>query len=375
MPVDTTEPAAADPTVIVADAETTGAAGAAPSNRIAIVLGSIALAVIWGLVVWVLARGGNGVALGVGAVGLGAFFAWTIWSYSRSPGIGIAGRLAAGWLIFIIVIAALAPILPLADPIAPDPEAGAGAPLFTEDHIFGTDKSRRDVLSRVVWGARASLIVGIGAVAVGMLIGGALGLVSGFRRGRADTALSSLFDILLAFPQMVLALSLVAFLKPPPPQVATDGEVVEATGGLTAIQILILAIGIVAIPLLARITRATSLTWSQREFVLAGRAQGARGLRLMVREVLPNVLPAMFSVALLSIGIAIIAEGGLSVLGVGVEPPQASWGNMIAENRSVARDPLNALFVPMFAVFLTVMALNYLGDAIRERFDVRESAL
>ncbi len=290
-------------------------------------------------------------------------------------GLGTVGWIAAAWLIFVVAIAILAPVLPVDDPVAPDAEAGAGAPLFTEGHPLGTDKSRRDVLARLVWGARSSLIVSVGAIAVAMLIGGALGLVSGFRRGRADTALSSLFDILLAFPQLVLALSLVAFLKPPPPEVATDGQVVEAAGGLTAIQILIIAIGIVAIPLLARITRATTLTWSQREFVLAGRAQGARGLRLMIREVLPNVMPAMFSVALLSIGIAIIAEGGLSVLGVGVEPPQASWGNMIAENRSVTRDPRNALFAPMVVVFFTVMALNYLGDAVRERFDVRESAL
>lgn len=294
-------------------------------------------------------------------------------------GLGVVGWIAAGWLIFVVAVAILAPALEsldiIQDPIAPDAEAGAGAPVGTEGHILGTDKSRRDVMSRLVWGARSSLIVSVGAVAVGMFVGGALGLVSGFRRGRADTFLSSLFDILLAFPSLVLALSLVAFLKPPPPEVATDGQVVEAAGGLTAIQILIIAIGIVSIPLLARITRATSLTWSQREFVLAGRAQGARGLRLMVREVLPNVLPAMFSVALLSIGIAIIAEGGLSVLGVGVEPPQPSWGNMIAENRSVSRDPLNALFAPMAVVFLTVMALNYLGDAVRERFDVRESSL
>lgn len=294
-------------------------------------------------------------------------------------GLGVVGWIAAGWLIFVVLVSLLAPVFESAglidDPIAPDTEAGASQPVFTEGHILGTDKSRRDVLSRLVWGGRGSLTVGVGAIAVSMLIGGALGLVSGFRRGRADTALSSLFDILLAFPQLVLALSLVAFLKPPPPEVAGDGQVVEAAGGLTAIQILVIAIGIVAIPLLARITRATTLTWSQREFVLAGRAQGARGLRLMVREVLPNVLPAMFSVALLSIGIAIIAEGGLSVLGVGIEPPQPSWGNMIAENRSVRRDPLNALFAPMAIIFFTVMALNYLGDAVRERFDVRESSL
>ncbi len=292
---------------------------------------------------------------------------------AKGKGLGVAGWIAAGWLILVVIIALLAPVLPLKDPI--DATGRAGEPIGAEGHPLGTDKSRRDVLSRLVWGARSSLVVGFGAVAVGMLIGGTLGLVSGFRRGKADTALSSVFDILLAFPQLVLALSLVAFLKPPPPAPGADGQIVESTGGLTAIQILILAIGIVAIPLLARITRATTLTWSQREFVLAGKAQGARGLRLMIREVLPNVLPAMFSVALLSVGIAIIAEGGLSVLGVGVEPPQPSWGNMIAENRSVSNDPLNALFAPMLVVFLTVMALNYLGDAVRERFDVRESAL
>ena len=152
-------------------------------------------------------------------------------------------------------------------------------------------------------------------------------------------------------------------------------RVLEAAGGLTTIQILILALGIIAIPLLARITRATSLTWSQREFVTAARAQGAKDLRIMIREVLPNALPAMFSIALLSVGIAIIGEGALSVLGMGVEPPAPSWGNMIAENRSVSRAPLNALFCPVIALFLTVMALNYLGDAIRARFDVRESSL
>lgn len=287
----------------------------------------------------------------------------------RSKGLGLGGWISAGWLILIILVALSAPLLPVDDPVA---RAGkADQPLFSDGAVLGTDASGRDVLARVVWGSRASLTISVGAVAVGMLVGGALGLVSGFRRGRADTFLSSLFDILLAFPPLVLALSLVAFLSPPP---TTDGGDVTS-GGLTSVQILVVAIGIVSIPLLARITRATTLTWSQREFVTAARAQGARPLRLMLREVLPNVLPAMFSVALLSIGLAIIAEGGLSVLGVGVEPPNPSWGNMIAENRSVARDPLNALFSPMLVVFLTVMALNYLGDAVRDRFDVRESSL
>ena len=288
----------------------------------------------------------------------------------HGPGLGAGGWIAAGWLILIVALALLAPILPIDSPTAAT-DVGADQPLFTSGHILGTDSSQRDVFSRLLFGARASLIVGFGAVAVGLVVGGSLGLIAGFRRGKIDTALSSLFDVLLAFPQLVLALSLVTFLRPPP---SSDGSG-PTSQGLTSIQILVIALGIVAIPLLARITRSTSLSWSQREFVLAARAQGARNARLMIREVLPNVLPAMFSIALLSVGIAIIAEGGLSLLGVGVEAPNPSWGNMITENRNVRSAPLNALFSPIVVLFITVMALNYLGDAVRRKFDVRESAL
>lgn len=288
------------------------------------------------------------------------------------PSIGLIGRIAAAWLILVVAVAILAPVLPLDDP-TDDIVGLKSQPLFTDGHILGGDASARDVLARLVFGARSSLLVSVGAVAIGLLIGGSLGLISGFRRGRIDTALSSLFDVLLAFPQLVLALSLVTFLRPPDSSSGTS----EASGGagLTSVQILIIALGIVAIPLLARITRATTLSWAQREFVLAARAQGAKNIRIMVREVLPNVMPAMFSIALLSIAIAIIAEGGLSLLGVGVQAPQPSWGNMITENRQVRSDPLNALFSPIVAVFITVMALNYLGDAVRRKFDVRDSAL
>jgi peptide/nickel transport system permease protein len=289
-------------------------------------------------------------------------------SIDRKPGLGVIGWIAAGWMILVILLALLAPILPIDDPNARG--AGPGLPPFTEGHILGTDSNQRDVFSRLIWGARSSLAVGFGAIGVGLIIGGTLGLVSGFRRGRIDTLLSSLFDILLAFPPLVLALALVAFLNPP-----TTNEGPDASSGLSTIQILIIALGIVSIPLLARITRATTLSWAQREFVLAARAQGAKNLRIMLREVLPNVLPAMFSIALLGVAVSIIAEGGLSLLGVGVQPPTASWGNMITENRNVRSAPLNALFAPIVAVFFTVMALNYLGDAVRARFDVRESAL
>ena len=139
--------------------------------------------------------------------------------------------------------------------------------------------------------------------------------------------------------------------------------------------VLIFALGIVSTPILARITRANTLQWAQREFVLAARAQGATDRRVMVREVLPNVLPAMFSIALLGIAVAMVAEGGLSILGVGVLPPAVSWGNMIAIVATDLQTLPYELFEPIVCIFLTVLSLNYLGDVVRARFDVRESAL
>ena len=139
--------------------------------------------------------------------------------------------------------------------------------------------------------------------------------------------------------------------------------------------ILIFALGIVSIPILARITRANTLAWGQRDFVTAARAQGAKDSRIIIREILPNVLPSMMSISLLGIAVAIIAEGGLAILGVSVEPPTATWGTIISTGRISLRDAPFIVFIPCIAIFLTVLSLNYLGDVIRDWFDVRESAL
>src|SRR5256885_1086199 len=139
--------------------------------------------------------------------------------------------------------------------------------------------------------------------------------------------------------------------------------------------VLIFALGVVSIPILARITRANALQWSQREFVMAARAQGATNLRTMVREVLPNVLPAMFSIALLGIAVVIVAEGGLSILGVGVLSPAVSWGSMIAISRADLQTLPYEVLEPIVFIFFTVLSLNFLGDVVRARFDVRESAI
>jgi peptide/nickel transport system permease protein len=197
-----------------------------------------------------------------------------------------------------------------------------------------------------------------------MLVGGSLGLLAGYYRGRVATFLVGLFDTLLSFPALILALTLVTVF-------ATG----EGTSTTRRMVVLILALGVVSIPLLGRISRATTLTWAQREFVMAARAMGQRDRTIMIGEVLPNVLPAMFSLSLLSVAIVIVAEGGLSVLGVGVMLPTPSWGNIIAEGRGDLRDAAHIVIIPTIVIFLTVLALNYLGDVVRARFDVRESAL
>jgi peptide/nickel transport system permease protein len=276
--------------------------------------------------------------------------------------LGVGGILAIAWLVIVTAAALLAPVLPLDDPndtIASIARQGPG----TDGHILGGDGLGRDLLSRVVWGARASLLLSVSAVALGLVVGGFLGLVAGYFRGRSDTVLTGVFDVLLSFPQLILALTLVT---------------VFAGAGVSSgrrMLWLILALGIVSIPVLARITRANTLSWSQREFVMAARAMGARNRSIMFGEVLPNVLPAMFSIALLGVAVVIVAEGGLSLLGVGVQLPTPSWGNIIAEGRADLRDAPHIVLIPTVAIFLTVLALNFLGDVVRARFDVRESVL
>jgi peptide/nickel transport system permease protein len=205
-------------------------------------------------------------------------------------------------------------------------------------------------------------------VLFGLIGGGVLGLIAGYYRGRIDTILSYVFNTFLAVPQLVLALAIVAVF-------ASDPAVSVGTREFW----LVISIGIVSIPIIGRITRASTLAWSQREFVLAARSMGAKNRRIIVRDVLPNVLPAMFSIALLAIAVVIVLEGGLSILGVGVPPSTPSWGNLIATGRNELTKIVGAspqvIFAPSIVIFFTVLSLNYLGDVVRARFDVRESAL
>jgi peptide/nickel transport system permease protein len=280
----------------------------------------------------------------------------------RKRRLGLGAWLAIIWVGGMLLLAIAAPILPIPRPTQVFPEIARQGP--RAGHLLGGDSTGRDVLSRIIYGARASYMVGFGAVGFGLLIGGTIGLMAGFFRGKFDAIATPAMNVFLAIPQFVLALSLVTVLAAQP-----------GVTGTRRILVVILGLGIVSIPLLGRITRANTLSWSEREFVLAARAMGARNGRIMLREVLPNVMPAMLSIAFLAVGIAIVAEGGLSLFGAGVQLPTPSWGNMIAAERSAMRSAPHTMIFTSIVLFITVLSLNYLGDVVRQRFDVRESAL
>ncbi len=288
-------------------------------------------------------------------------------------GLGVGAWLAIGWLAFIVIVAVLAQlgVLPLKDPNRSYVACARRGPFSADGtasgFLLGCDSNGRDMIARLAYGSWSSLIVATGAVLFGLVFGGTFGLIAGYFGRRTDAVITSLFNVFLAIPAVVLALALVAFLAG---AAASTGQ-----SSVDPKLILILAIGIVSIPLLGRITRASALSWSQREFVLAARAQGAKPVRIMLREVLPNVLPAMFSIALLGIAVAIVAEGTLSILGVGVRPPTPSWGNIIGLDRGRLKDSPHIIFLPALMIFFTVLSLNFLGDVVRARLDVRESAV
>lgn len=287
---------------------------------------------------------------------------------SKAKRLGVVGWIAIAWLVIIALMAIAPGIFPVTsltersrDAIV-NQEFGPSA-----DHPLGVDMSGYDMMTKVVYGARASLTVGVVAIVFSLVVGGLLGMIAGYFRGKLDTVLTGVFNILLAFPALVLALTLVTVF-------ASEAGVSYAR----RVGVVTLALGLVSIAPLARITRANTLVWSEREFVLASKLLGTKTPRILFREVLPNVLPAMMQISLLGIGIVIIAEGGLALLGVGVPAniDSPSWGNLIASLRSqLFLGRPWGVFAPSVAIFLTVLSLNYLGDVMRARFDVRESML
>ncbi|GGF26680.1 diguanylate cyclase [Aliidongia dinghuensis] len=274
---------------------------------------------------------------------------------------GIAGRalgnrsLMAGLAILglIILMAVLAPWISPFDPNDQDPVLSLGAP--SAQHWFGTDFFGRDVLSRVIWGARVSLFVGAVSTALSMVVGGAIGIVSGYLGGRFDQTVMAVMDVLLSFPQLIMGLIIVALLG-------------------ANLADLILAIAITAVPPFARVARGPTLSLKERDFIEAGRALGFSNARIMLVHILPNVLDELVVMGSLWLATAIRTEASLSFIGLGLPPPTATWGGIIREGFENLLDaPWLAVF-PSLAVLVVMMALNMIGDGLRDATDPKAAA-
>jgi len=259
---------------------------------------------------------------------------------------------AAGGVVVLAVfmIAIFAPLLSPYDPLKQDLSAALSAP--SAAHVLGTDNNGRDVLARVMWGTRVSLIAGLVSVAMAVVVGCSIGLAAGYWRGRVDGVLMRLIDAVLSFPALVLALALGAVLG----------------AGLVGVLI---ALGVVYTPTFARLTRGQVLTVRTREYVQAARVLGGADWWIMQRHVLPNSITPIVVQASLSIGFAILAEASLSFLGLGIQPPEPSWGSMINAGRGYLQQAPWLVFGPGGALFVTVLALNFVGDGIRDALDPR----
>jgi peptide/nickel transport system permease protein len=272
----------------------------------------------------------------------------------RTRRLGTLFWMAAGWLLLVFAAAALADLLPLPSPTDMDMLERRAS--FSALHWLGTDVLGRDELSRLIYGARISLTVGLCAPVIGLLVGGALGMLAGYFRGRFETLVVGSMDVLLAFPPLILALAVTAYLG-------------QSLLNLTCI------LGVLGIPAFMRVARASTLTLARREFVIAAQALGATHTRILLRELLPNVFLPLLAFFLLGVAVTIVVEGALSFLGLGVPPPISSWGSMIGEGRESLEIAPRLAFIPAAAMFLTVLSFNLVGDTLRALTDPRQGAL
>jgi len=227
-----------------------------------------------------------------------------------------------------------------------------GCPADKPEHIFGVDGNRRDLLSRIIFGSRLSLVIGMASATFAILAGVILGALAGFIGGWFDNLIMRLMDVLLAFPSLILAIAIVALL------------------GSGLINVL-LAVSIVAIPVYARVVRASVLQVKEQDFVSASRALGASNFGLLINHVMPNALTPLIVQGTLGIASAILDSAALSFLGLGAPPPTPEWGLMLGEERNSVFNAPHLVFIPGIAIMLTVLAFNLIGDGLRDALDPR----
>jgi peptide/nickel transport system permease protein len=244
---------------------------------------------------------------------------------------------------------------PLVFPV-PKPVGGsvlsAGLPPLSPGHIFGTDPVGNDIFSRILHGGQVSFEVGFGTTAIGLAVGSLLGVAAAYWGGWADAVISRVLDAAIAFPALVLALAIAEGLGPSELHV-------------------IWALSFFSVPAFGRVARSATLAQREQTFMLAARLSGSRGPRVILRHIVPNIAPQLMTFSLLGVGVAIILEGALSFLGLGIPLPEPSWGSMIAQGQGTLSASPDLVLIPSAFLFATVVSLNLLGDALRERWGVR----
>ena len=260
------------------------------------------------------------------------------------------GKLGGGLILFVVFVALAAPLIAPYDPLALDVSNRLSPPSLK--HFFGTDETGRDVFSRVLYGARISLRVGVIAVSIAVTIGAILGMVAGFYGGIPDMLIMRFVDILLAFPGFLLALAIMAMLGP----------------GLIKAMI---AVGIGSAPGFARLVRGSVLSAKQQDYVMAARVIGASDGHIMRRQITPNVLAPAVILATLEFPVAILIAASLSFLGLGAQPPSPEWGAMVVSGRTFIRTAAWLINFPGIAIFVTVLGFNLFGNAVRDALDPR----
>ena len=276
-----------------------------------------------------------------------SYFLTVVWKRFRRNRLAMAGATVVG---FLFILSSLAPFITPYDPSHLDAWHVLLPP--SARHWFGTDELGRDVLTRVIYGARVSLKVGFVAVGIAVLIGTAVGLVAGFYGGWLDSLLMRLVDIMLCFPTFFLILAVIAMLEP-------------------SIWYIMIIIGLTGWMGVARLVRAEVLTLREREFVLAARGLGASDLRIIVHHILPNALSPVLVTATLGVAGAILTESALSFLGIGVQPPTPSWGNILTAGKDYIEFAWWLSLFPGLAILITVLAYNLLGEGLRDALDPR----
>jgi peptide/nickel transport system permease protein len=276
-------------------------------------------------------------------------------------GLGVFFWICSGWLVLLGLVEIFAPFLHLQDPNyaiwLSNPAIPNGGKLYgpSAAHWLGTDQASRDIFSRLIFGGRLSLVIAVGATAIGVVVGASLGMFAAYRRGRFDSIFSLVMYTGLAFPAIVAVLAILSFWG------RTESHIIFVVGAFS-------------IPLIYRLIRAATLTVATKEFVTAARAQGATSWRVLTRDILPNVLPTIIAYTVFTIGGVIGVEGALGVLGVGIQPPTASWGNLIADAGNNSSS-VGLVFGPTLVVFFTLLSLYFVGEQLRLRFEVAEAKL